>query len=130
MAGRRTRRRLSTVEVLDRVLDKGIVIEGWVRVRPLGIGLIAMEAGVVVESLETSLKSSAIVQEEHPSEPLPPSSSRLVVAQVAMTPFCVRLRCEQGCTFERESPLASKTGARERVPCAVDPRRRCAVKVI
>jgi hypothetical protein len=116
--------------VLDRVLDKGLVIEGWVRVRPLGIGLIAIEAGAVVESLEASLKSSAIAQEENPSETLPPPWSHPVVARVAMTPFCVRLRCEQGCTFERESPLAVKTGARERVPCAVDPRRLCAVKGI
>jgi hypothetical protein len=116
--------------VLDRVLDKGIMIEGWVRVRPLGIGLIAIEAGAVVESLETSLKSSALVQEENPSETFPPPSSRLVVARVAMTAFCVRLRCEHGFTFERESPLAVKTGAREQVPCAVDPRRLCAVKVI
>jgi hypothetical protein len=44
------------VEVLDRILDKGIVIDAWVRVSLVGIEILAIEARVVVASVETYLK--------------------------------------------------------------------------
>jgi hypothetical protein len=37
----------NTAEVLDRVLDKGIVIDAWVRVCLMGIDLITVQARVV-----------------------------------------------------------------------------------
>ena len=40
----------SLIDVLDRVLDKGIVIDAWVRISPVGIDLITVEARVVVAS--------------------------------------------------------------------------------
>jgi hypothetical protein len=46
----------SLVDVLDRVLDKGIVIDAYVRVTLVGIDLIGVEARVVVASVETYLK--------------------------------------------------------------------------
>lgn len=46
----------SLVEVVDRVLDKGIVIDAWVRVSLVGIELLAVEARVVIASVETYLK--------------------------------------------------------------------------
>lgn len=45
----------SVVDVLDRVLDKGIVIDVWVRLSLVGIDLITVEARVVVASIETYL---------------------------------------------------------------------------
>ena len=45
----------SLVDVLDRVLDKGIVIDAWVRVSLVGIDLITVEARVVVASIDTYL---------------------------------------------------------------------------
>ena len=48
----------SLIDVLDRVLDKGIVIDAWVRVSLVGIDLITVEARVVVASIETYLKYS------------------------------------------------------------------------
>ena len=48
----------SLVDVLDRVLDKGIVIDAWVRVSLVGIDLITVEARVVVASIDTYLKYS------------------------------------------------------------------------
>lgn len=45
----------SLVEVLDRVLDKGIVIDVWARVSLVGIELLAIEARIVVASVETWL---------------------------------------------------------------------------
>src|SRR5438270_5963691 len=46
----------SLIEVLDRVLDKGIVIDAWVRVSLVGIELITIEARVVIASVDTYLK--------------------------------------------------------------------------
>lgn len=46
----------SLVEVIDRILDKGVVIDAWARVSLVGIELLAVEARVVVASVETYLK--------------------------------------------------------------------------
>ena len=46
----------SLIDVLDRVLDKGIVIDAWVRVSLVGIDLITVEARVVVASIDTYLR--------------------------------------------------------------------------
>lgn len=46
----------SLVDVLDRVLDKGIVIDAYVRVSLVGIDLVSVEARVVVASVETYLE--------------------------------------------------------------------------
>ncbi len=46
----------SLAEVVDRILDKGIVIDAWVRVSLVGIELLSVEARVVVASVETFLK--------------------------------------------------------------------------
>lgn len=51
----------SLVEVIDRILDKGIVIDAWVRVSLVGIELLAVEARVVVASVETFLKYAEAV---------------------------------------------------------------------
>jgi gas vesicle structural protein len=48
--------RASLIEVLDRVLDKGIVIDGWGRVAVAGIDLIGIEGWVVVASIQTYLQ--------------------------------------------------------------------------
>lgn len=51
----------SLIDVLDRVLDKGIVIDAWVRVSLVGIDLLTVEARVVVASIDTYLKYSEAV---------------------------------------------------------------------
>jgi hypothetical protein len=58
MAVERAEARASLIDVLDRVLDKGIVIDAWVRVSLAGIDLITVKARVVVASIETYLKYS------------------------------------------------------------------------
>jgi hypothetical protein len=56
----------SLVDVLDRVLDKGIVIDAWVRVSLVGIDLITVEARVVVASIDTYLKYADAVGASRP----------------------------------------------------------------
>ncbi|NQZ79149.1 MAG: gas vesicle structural protein GvpA [Ekhidna sp.] len=51
----------SLVEVVDRVLDKGVVIDAFARVSLVGIELLAVEARVVVASVETYLKYAEAV---------------------------------------------------------------------
>jgi gas vesicle structural protein len=51
----------SLIDVLDRVLDKGIVIDAWVRVSLVGIDLVTVEARVVVASIDTYLRFSEAV---------------------------------------------------------------------
>ena len=51
----------SLIDVLDRVLDKGIVIDAWVRISLVGIDLITVEARVVVASIDTYLKYAEAV---------------------------------------------------------------------
>jgi hypothetical protein len=54
------------LEVLDRVLDKGIVIDAWVRVALVGIDLITVEARVVVASIATYLQHTEVVAAASP----------------------------------------------------------------
>ena len=56
MAVQRSPGGTSLIDVLDRVLDKGIVIDAWVRISLVGIDLITVEARVVVASIDTYLR--------------------------------------------------------------------------
>lgn len=45
----------SLAEVLDRILDKGIVIDVWARVSLVGIEILTVEARVVMAGVDTFL---------------------------------------------------------------------------
>ncbi|MEM6548583.1 MAG: gas vesicle structural protein GvpA [Pseudomonadota bacterium] len=51
----------SLAEVVDRILDKGIVVDAFARVALVGIELVAIEVRVVVASVETWLKYAEAV---------------------------------------------------------------------
>lgn len=70
----------SLIDVLDRVLDKGIVIDAWVRVSLVGIDLITVEARVVVASIDTYLKYSEAVSQV-PAVSRPQEQFAAVVAE-------------------------------------------------
>jgi len=59
----------SLIDVLDRVLDKGIVIDAWVRVSVVGIDLVTIEARVVVASIQTYLQYGDVVTALTPAAP-------------------------------------------------------------
>jgi len=77
----------SLIDVLDRGLDKGIVIDAWVRVSLVGIDLITVEARIVVASIDTYLKySEAVGQVGSVSKPAalePARASETVLAENA-----------------------------------------------
>ncbi|HEU5208556.1 MAG TPA: gas vesicle structural protein GvpA [Longimicrobiales bacterium] len=61
----------SLIDVLDRVLDKGIVIDAYVRVSLVGIDLVSVEARIVVASVETYLRfADAIAATSSASRPM------------------------------------------------------------
>ncbi|AKG03847.1 gas vesicle protein GvpA [Salimicrobium jeotgali] len=51
----------SLAEVIDRILDKGIVIDAYARVSVVGIELITIEARVVIASVDTWLRYAEAV---------------------------------------------------------------------
>src|SRR5262245_29437603 len=55
MTVKRTPNTWSLIDVFDRVLDKGIVIDAWVRMSLVGIDLLTVEARIVVASFATYL---------------------------------------------------------------------------
>ncbi|MDR3601811.1 MAG: gas vesicle structural protein GvpA [Desulfosporosinus sp.] len=51
----------SLAEVIDRILDKGIVIDAFVRISLVGIELITIEARIVIASVDTYLKYASAI---------------------------------------------------------------------
>jgi hypothetical protein len=65
----------SLAEVLDRILDKGIVIDLFVRVSLLGIELLTVDGRIVIAGVETWLcyaKAVGLFAIPHPPYPNPP----------------------------------------------------------
>jgi hypothetical protein len=98
----------SLIDVLDRVLDKGIVIDAWVRVSLVGIDLITVEARVVVASIDTYLKySEAVGAATSASRPAVETKpyEELIAENAA-------LRAQ----LQRATPAGRVTGRRRRTP--------------
>jgi hypothetical protein len=51
----------SLAEVIDRILDKGVVIDLWARVSLVGIELLTIDARVVIASVDTWLRYAEAV---------------------------------------------------------------------
>jgi hypothetical protein len=128
MTIQRTAPTLSTVDVLDRVLDKGLVIDAEIRIAVVGIELVTVNAHVKIASFETWDRHVATEQRRRrQSRGL---ERKPELAELAQT-HRVRLRCENGCTFERRaSALMVRDGRFTRQRCAVKAGRRCAVTVV
>ena len=54
---------VSLLETVDRILDKGMVIDAFVRISVVGIEILTIEARVVVASIETYLKYAERIHE-------------------------------------------------------------------
>jgi hypothetical protein len=94
----------SLIDVLDRVLDKGIVIDAWVRVSLVGIDLITVEARVVVASIDTYLKYSEAVGQVAPvARPAPLEAARSQEAVLAEN-VALRRRLEAAEASRRRPP--------------------------
>lgn len=108
----------SLIDVLDRVLDKGIVIDAWVRVSLVGIDLITVEARVVVASIDTYLKYSEAVGTVSPIAKAPQVDVATHDALVAEN-AALRARLTAGGLDAAAPPRAARPAARRvrsRVP--------------
>jgi hypothetical protein len=106
----------SLIDVLDRVLDKGIVIDAWVRVSLVGIDLITVEARVVVASIDTYLKySEAVAQVAPVSKPIDATTHEAVLAENAALRARLASAAPQPGTPEA-APSARRRRARARLP--------------
>jgi gas vesicle structural protein len=98
----------SLIDVLDRVLDKGIVIDAWVRVSLVGIDLITVEARVVVASIDTYLKYSeavgTVAPVAKPAIALEPTTEAVLAENAA-------LRARLAATTAALGPKATAAGA-------------------
>ncbi|MFD2924973.1 gas vesicle structural protein GvpA [Halobacillus shinanisalinarum] len=61
MAVQKTADSSSLAEVIDRILDKGIVIDAYARVSVVGIEILTVEARVVIASVDTWLRYAEAV---------------------------------------------------------------------
>lgn len=61
MAVQKTADSSGLAEVIDRILDKGVVIDAFARVSVVGIELVTVEARVVIASVDTWLRYAEAV---------------------------------------------------------------------
>ena len=122
MAVERTPGGTSLIDVLNRVLDKGIVIDAWVRVSLVGIDLITVEARVVYASIDTYLKYSEAVGQVLPaSRPQTELTQNVMAENVALrAQLAARRRtcapsgcraCAQACAHRRVRSVAATASA-------------------
>ena len=127
MAIQRTSPTLSTADVLDRVLDKGLVIDAELHIAVAGIELVTVSALVKIASFETWDRHTAMERRRRDRRLRDPEPTQ---GRLAGT-HRVQLRCEDGCTFERRaSALVVRNGRFEHQRCAVTPGVRCAVTLV
>jgi hypothetical protein len=117
----------SVGDILDRVLDRGVVIDAWVRVSVAGLTLLDVDARVVVASIETYVQhSEAVAATPLASRPAPePMARRARRRPSAARRRPVALRCDAGCTF-RSSAKRPPT----RMRCPSERGRSCPVAVL
>ena len=126
MAIQRTSPTLSTVDVLDRVLDKGLVIDAEIHIAVVGIELVTVSAHVKVASFATWERH--VTTERQRRRRIGSGGADVAASSQGHR---VRLRCEDGCTFERRaSTLVVRGGRFARQRCAVKAGRRCAATVV
>jgi gas vesicle structural protein len=120
----------SVSDVLDRVLDRGVVIDAWVRVSVAGLALLDVDARVVVASIETYVQHSETLTATSLAS-LPASAPPTRRARRRPGPARrrhrrpVALRCASGCTFRSS---AERPPARMRCPSARD--QTCTVAIV
>jgi hypothetical protein len=102
----------SLIDVLDRVLDKGIVIDAWVRVSLVGIDLITVEARVVVASIDTYLKYSEAVGQVTPMSK-PAAIEGKGYEEVIAENAALRAQLKTG-AFKTGAPVRRAGGSRRR----------------
>jgi hypothetical protein len=145
-SGMAIQRSTEVLDVMERVLNRGVVIEAWVGVSVAGLRLVDIEARILVASFETyvnladTIAATEPVITHAPRKPLAPppltrpSEDRRATSGIRPRRRSARRRsvpavaartwaCAQGCTFQRAARW--QQGA---IPCPYDKGRSCAVQ--
>jgi hypothetical protein len=115
MAVHRISPQAAPLDVLDRVLDKGIVIDAWVKISLAGIELVGLDARVIVASIDTYMRLAGATTAAATAAAVPGSAARPGRTAPSAVPAAPRrarprprrasrrgvtlLRCERGCGF-------------------------------
>src|SRR5262245_7875665 len=122
--------RHSLIDVLDRVLDKGLVIDASVKVSLLGIEIVGVDACIVVASIQTYTQLPSNVAETRTTSPPSLRRPAPAVLKSGAVPrrrrrrTTVNVRCQHGCTFVMRRDAVPAT-----VTCPFDGSRTCSVAV-
>jgi gas vesicle structural protein len=77
----------SLIEILDRVLDKGVVVDATVRISLVGIEVLGIDARMVVASFETYLThADAIAYTALAARSVQPPAAELLASPAAQPP--------------------------------------------
>jgi hypothetical protein len=132
MRVQRSEPQASVAEVLDRVLDRGIVIDAWLRVSVAGITLIDVDARIVVAAIDTYVEQAAAIADTPcVARPTTGASAARSGEPTRSTRSTrprgrrVALRCDAGCTFVRRV-----SGSPARVRCPSHRGRVCPVTLL
>jgi gas vesicle structural protein len=129
MRMQRSEPQASVAEVLDRVLDRGIVIDAWLRVSMAGIALIDVDARIVVAALDTHVEQTAAIADTQcavrPAPLVSAGRSGEAARPTRLRGRRVELRCDAGCTFVRRV-----SGSPGRVRCPSHRGRVCPVTLL
>ena len=148
----------SVIEVLDRVLDKGVVIIASVAVSVVGMRLVDIHARVVVSSIDTYVARADVIEAAvaappplraeparppalpgpvraalpAPARPVRPRRRRKVVRafarKIAPKPVPALVRCAAGCTFARDAVTRDGGGQGGTVACPYERGVTCRVE--
>jgi hypothetical protein len=99
----------SLVDVLDRVLDKGIVVDAWVRVSIVGIDLVTVEARVIIASIDTYIRYAGAVG-ALPTVAQPQVEATRGYAELTADNLAMRAQLEDG---RRTTPPPVRAGRRQ-----------------
>ena len=80
----------NVIDVFDRVIDKGIVIDAWLGLSLAGIELVTVEARVIVASIQTYMKHADAVAQVTPGLLARTSVESLRAKPVAPPPRATR----------------------------------------
>ena len=117
----------SLVDVLDRVLDKGLVIDAGLSVSLAGIEIVGVDAQIVVASIQTYEGLASNAETRTTTRLALRRSGRSVATADAASRRrrprrTVNARCQHGCTFVMKRDALPST-----VTCPFDGSRMCSV---
>jgi hypothetical protein len=114
----------SLADVIDTILDKGLVIDAYVRVSLVGIEILTVDARVVVASVDTYLRFAEAVNRLDIAKEEPKSGLTDLVGEVTEGGAKHKTKGALEAAGEKLGDLLGEASNRERAPQRARARRR------